>query len=59
MFDISERKRTEERLLQLQRELEDLSFKDGLTGLRNRRRFDALVDTEWSAARRTQRRCRS
>ncbi|NVB81610.1 MAG: sensor domain-containing diguanylate cyclase [Kofleriaceae bacterium] len=53
MFDISERKRTEERLLQLQRELEDLSFKDGLTGLLNRRRFDVLVETEWRAARRT------
>ena len=55
MFDISERKRTEERLLALQRELEDLSFKDGLTGCLNRRRFDALFATEWSAARRTKR----
>jgi len=53
MFDISERKRTEDRLLIMQRELEDLSFKDGLTGLINRRRFDALVQTEWGAARRT------
>ncbi len=53
MFDINERKRTEERLLALQRELEDLSFKDGLTGLLNRRRFDALVEIEWRAARRT------
>lgn len=54
MFDISERKSTEERLLALQRELEDLSFKDGLTGLLNRRRFDSLLATEWAAARRTQ-----
>lgn len=54
MFDISERKRTEEKLLTLQRELEDLSFKDGLTGLLNRRRFDSLVEIEWRAARRTQ-----
>jgi diguanylate cyclase (GGDEF)-like protein/PAS domain S-box-containing protein len=53
MFDISERKRTEERLLLLQRELEDLSFRDGLTGLLNRRRFDALLATEWAAAQRT------
>jgi len=53
MFDISERKRSEDRLLNMQRELEDLSFKDGLTGLINRRRFDALVQTEWGAARRT------
>jgi diguanylate cyclase (GGDEF)-like protein/PAS domain S-box-containing protein len=54
MFDISERKKTEEKLLNLQRELQDLSFKDGLTGLANRRRFDSLVDVEWSAARRCQ-----
>ena len=55
MFDISERKRTEQRVMALQRELEDLSFKDGLTGVANRRRFDAMFATEWSAARRTQR----
>jgi len=54
MFDISERKRTEECLAALQRELEDLSFKDGLTGLLNRRRFDSLLATEWGTARRTQ-----
>ncbi len=51
MFDISERKKTEEKLLHLQRELQDLSFKDGLTGIANRRRFDAVVTTEWDAAR--------
>lgn len=50
MFDISERKRTEERLMGLQRELEDLSFKDGLTGVGNRRRFDAVLESEWIAA---------
>ena len=55
MFDISERKRTEEKLLGLQRELEDLSFKDGLTGVGNRRRLDALFEAEWIAARTTQR----
>lgn len=55
MFDISERKKTEEQLLRLQRELQDLSFKDGLTGLANRRRFDALFDLEWASARRNQR----
>jgi diguanylate cyclase (GGDEF)-like protein/PAS domain S-box-containing protein len=55
MFDISERKKTEERLLALQKELQDLSFKDGLTGVANRRRFDALLDVEWNAARRNQR----
>jgi diguanylate cyclase (GGDEF)-like protein/PAS domain S-box-containing protein len=53
MFDISERKRTEEKLARLQRELEDLSFKDGLTGVANRRRFDALLEVEWKAAQRS------
>ncbi len=52
MFDITERKRTEERLLQLQRELEELSFRDGLTGVNNRRKFDTALLTEWQDARR-------
>ncbi|HEY8091583.1 MAG TPA: diguanylate cyclase [Polyangiaceae bacterium] len=52
MFDISERKRTEEKVARLQRELEDLSFKDGLTGVANRRRFDTLLDSEWKSAQR-------
>ncbi|WP_089978810.1 sensor domain-containing diguanylate cyclase [Luteibacter sp. UNCMF331Sha3.1] len=50
MFDISERKRTEERLLDMQRELEELSFKDGLTGVANRRRFDLVIENEWRQA---------
>jgi diguanylate cyclase (GGDEF)-like protein/PAS domain S-box-containing protein len=53
MFDISERKRNEEKVARLQRELEDMSFKDGLTGVANRRRFDALYDEEWKAAQRS------
>lgn len=53
MFDISERKITEEKLLSLQKELEALSFKDGLTGIANRRRFDAALDTEWHSAQRS------
>lgn len=50
MFDISERKRTEQKLLGLQQELEELSFKDSLTKLSNRRRFDALLEEEWASA---------
>ncbi|MDR3418098.1 MAG: sensor domain-containing diguanylate cyclase [Nevskia sp.] len=52
MFDISERKRTEEKLIRLQKELEELSFKDGLTGVANRRMFDSVMDMEWTKARR-------
>jgi diguanylate cyclase (GGDEF)-like protein/PAS domain S-box-containing protein len=50
MFDISERKKTEEQLLSLQKELEALSFKDGLTGIPNRRMFDSIMDVEWTNA---------
>jgi diguanylate cyclase (GGDEF)-like protein/PAS domain S-box-containing protein len=53
MFDISERKRTEAKLLDMQRELEELSFKDGLTGVANRRRFDAIMNIEWGNAQRS------
>lgn len=51
MFDISERKRTEEKLLALQKELEALSFKDGLTNIANRRRFNVSLELEWESAR--------
>ena len=53
MFDISERKRIENRLLTLQKELEELSFKDGLTGVPNRRMFDSVFDEEWAKATRS------
>lgn len=53
MFDISERKKTEEKLIVLQKELEALSFKDGLTGVANRRMFDSIMEVEWANARRT------
>lgn len=53
MFDISERKRAEDQLLQLHKELEGLSLTDGLTGIANRRMFDQRLETEWSDARRT------
>lgn len=54
MFDISERKKTEDKLIELQRELEHLSFKDGLTGISNRRQFDASLQCEWDGAKSTQ-----
>lgn len=54
MFDISERKKTEHQLLSLQKELEELSFKDSLTGVANRRMFDSMMETEWANAKRNQ-----
>lgn len=52
MFDISERKRNEQQLIELQHELERLSFKDGLTGVGNRRHFETTLATEWNNAQR-------
>lgn len=54
MFDITERKETEQKLLDLQKELEELSFKDGLTGVPNRRMLDKVFEEEWMTARRHQ-----
>jgi diguanylate cyclase (GGDEF)-like protein/PAS domain S-box-containing protein len=51
MFDITERKAAEDRILQLQKELETLSYSDPLTGIANRRMFDRILDVEWSKAR--------
>lgn len=53
MFDISERKRTEEHLSRLQKQLEEYSFQDGLTGIANRRMFDTVMEREWGNAQRT------
>jgi diguanylate cyclase (GGDEF)-like protein len=52
MFDISERRRNEEKLAALQQELKRLSYQDALTGVANRRRFDEVLETEWGSARR-------
>lgn len=54
MFDISERKQTEQQLLDLQKQLEVLSYQDGLTGVANRRMFDNVLEREWLAARQHQ-----
>ena len=51
MFDITARKRSEDKILQLQRELEVLSYRDSLTGVANRRMFDTLYPVEWAKAR--------
>ena len=55
MFDISERKKTEEQLLALQKQLEEYSYKDGLTGISNRRMFDSVLEVEWASAQRSRR----
>lgn len=54
MFDISERKKTEEELLRLNRELEEFSYQDGLTKVCNRRLFDQALAREWASAYRNQ-----
>ncbi|RYE98045.1 MAG: diguanylate cyclase [Oxalobacteraceae bacterium] len=48
---INERKRAEDKILQLQKELEALSYRDALTGIANRRMFDSMLDVEWAKAR--------
>lgn len=53
MFDITERKKTEARLVELQKELEALSYRDGLTNVANRRMFDSALEVEWENAIRT------
>lgn len=54
MFDISERKKNEEELSRLNKQLEDFSFKDELTGLANRRMFNLTLEKEWTRALRNQ-----
>lgn len=54
MFDISERKKIEEQLHQLQRQLEEYSYQDGLTGVANRRMLDSILEREWLEARQHQ-----
>lgn len=54
MFDITKRKQTEQQLLDLQKQLEMLSYQDGLTGVANRRLFDEVLAREWQEARQHQ-----
>ena len=54
MFDISARKRQEDRLKAMQRKLEEYSYKDGLTGVANRRLFDEYYSREWLNSLRVQ-----
>lgn len=50
MFDISERKKNEEELIRLQKELETLSYQDSLTEIANRRSYDLFLRREWDIA---------
>ncbi|WP_265213663.1 GGDEF domain-containing protein [Herbaspirillum lusitanum] len=50
MFDITERKKNEARLAELQKELEALSYRDALTDVANRRMFDSALEVEWANA---------
>lgn len=46
--DITEEKHQEEALQKLNKQLQNLSFKDGLTGIANRRMFDKTLAREWN-----------
>jgi len=50
--EIEERREVEQRLAQLNKELQLLSYQDGLTGVANRRMFDELLEKEWRRCQR-------
>ncbi len=54
MFDISERKKQEQELEILKKQLEEYSYQDGLTGIANRRFFEDSYQREWLNAQREQ-----
>lgn len=52
IFDISERKKMEDVLKRLNKQLESLSFHDALTDVANRRMYDKTMEAEWGRAQR-------
>ncbi|MCP1308347.1 diguanylate cyclase domain-containing protein [Paenibacillus tyrfis] len=50
IVDRTESKRAEETMMQANRMLEQLSRRDGLTGVANRRAFDEFLDEAWAKA---------
>ncbi|WP_175425508.1 bifunctional diguanylate cyclase/phosphodiesterase [Trinickia violacea] len=54
--DITERKLTEQQIADERAELQGLAFRDGLTGLFNRRHFDRELGRRWQHESRTDRR---
>jgi diguanylate cyclase (GGDEF)-like protein/PAS domain S-box-containing protein len=54
--DITERKAAEQRLADERTELHGLAFRDGLTGLFNRRHFDRELEFQWQQEARTDKR---
>jgi len=52
IFDISERKKMEDVLVRLNKQLESLSLQDALTSLANRRMYDQTMEVEWSRSQR-------
>lgn len=50
--DVTVLREAQEKLLQANEQLKALSATDALTGLANRRRFDTMLDNEWSRCKR-------